>query len=84
MLPMPLYHYDIAAERDEPYPPVSELRTVEAPGPLEAFEKLRGKLVLGEPGQTQAWLRVVVAHHADGSVRQALTPKVPLVQALFN
>lgn len=81
---MPLYHYHIAARRDEAIPPVSELKTVGAVGPMEAFEQLRGKLVLGEPEQTEAWLRVVVAYHEDGSVKNTLSVSVPVIPVAAN
>ena len=77
---MPTYHVRIAAERDEPFPPVAELENIEADDPRAALELLAKRRIVGEPGAESAWLRVVTACHDDGSVRKAWSQQVPLVR----
>lgn len=81
---MPRFPYDIAVERDEPYPPVDELPTIEADDAMQALEQLKRQRIVGESGIDSAWLRVVVTTHPNGLVRQAITRQVPLVPVLLS
>ena len=76
---MPTYHVRIAAERDESFPPVAKMATIEADDPRDALERLKGRRIVREPGAEFAWLRIVTACHDDGSVRKAWSQQVPLV-----
>ena len=74
---MPIYQYDLAAEQAAPYPPVHQLRTIEADDPYDASRRI-ANLPLDVPeGSEQVWIRVAIAFNkTDGSVRAALAVPV--------
>ena len=78
---MPTFPFHIAAERDERFPPIPEMATIEADDPRSALELLAKRRIVGEAGAEFAWLRVVTACHDDGSVRKAWSQQGPLVPA---
>lgn len=73
---MPNYPFHIGAEQDEPFP--RNLKMIAAESPVEAIEKLKQTLIVGEPGHTHIWLRIVTAFHPDGTVRQTISQQVPV------
>ena len=81
---MPAFPFHIAGARDEPFPPVAEMATIEADDPRAALELLAKRRIVGEPGAEFAWLRIVTACHDDGSVRKAWSQQVPLVPLSKN
>src|SRR5688572_17823034 len=76
---MPTFPFHIAAKRDEPFPSIAEMATIETDDPRDALEKLSRRRIVGEPGAEFAWLRVAFDYHDDGSVRRAISQQVPLV-----
>lgn len=71
---MPTYQYDLAPEQSTPYPPVHQLRTIEADDPYDALRKIAALPPEVPPGASQVWIRVAVAYNPkDGSVRAALS-----------
>ena len=71
---MPTYNYDLAPEQASPYPPVAELKSIEADDPYDAIRKI-AELPLDAPANAGTlWIRVAVAYNPkDGSVRAALS-----------
>lgn len=74
---MPTYQYDLAPEQAAPYPPVHQLRTIQAKDPYDAIRKIAAQPFEAPPGATQVWIRVAIAfNNNDGSVRAALSVPV--------
>ena len=74
---MPLYSFNLAVGRQDPYPSVSKLPTIEADSPEAALERLKKAPLKGPPGVSSVWLRVVVSTHENGTVHKALVQEVP-------
>lgn len=72
------YPFHIASEQNEPFPRNWQMQLIAAESPEEALEKLKQVLIVGKPGQTHAWLRVVTDSHLDGTVRHTISQKVPV------
>ena len=65
---MPRYRIQFVTDPDDPFPPASELASVEAENPAAAVEAM---LATGRYPQDPAirWARVVLSVHSDGSPR---------------
>jgi hypothetical protein len=79
MARMPFYHFDVANHREQPFPPVADMPTIEADNPPAAMERLKAAPLKAPPGVASVWLRVVVAYHPDGSANHAIAERVQVV-----
>ena len=78
---MPIYQYDLAAEQAAPYPPVHQLRTIQAADPYDAIRKIAAQPLEAPPGASQVWIRVAIAYNKNAdSLRAALSVPVEVTR----
>ena len=75
---MATYHFHIAANQHDPFPPLASLPAIEAASPEAALERLKAAPYKGPAGLAKIWLRVIVESNPNGTAKRVLAKEVTL------